>query len=319
MKGYTNEEITEGLSDHGVIDCRRIIRNPKSPQSEPTATLILTFNSATLPDRISIRTGLTERVRPYIPLPRRCFNCQQYGHSGAKCRRAKPVCVRCSLDVEGEHNPDNCQLPLNCIHCHEPHSVSSKTCSRYLFEKEMLAIKTREHLTFPEARARARLTFNVSSRTYAAAAGNTRHRTAASSESLHDSSHPSSSFAPATSAPKTVDVTNNDRAPPSNPPATKRHLPRPGPAASQPHSPTSTPTKPAKQQKRGDTCVTRAQGSPGAEGPTMPPDKTLPKGKPSPASQVSRIENTIFNVHRRAKKDKASSAHAGLRKSPSRK
>ena len=203
---------------------------------------------------MSIRTGLTERVRPYIPLPKRCFNCQQYGHSGAKCRRAKPVCVRCGLEVEGEHNPDNCQLPLNCIHCHEPHSVSSKTCSRYLFEKEMLAIKTREHLTFPEARARARLTFNVSSRTYAAA-GNTRHRTAASSESLHDSSHPSSSSAPATSAPKTVDVTNNDRDPPSNPPATKRHLPRPDPAASQPHSPTSTPTKPAKQQKRGEVIL----------------------------------------------------------------
>ena len=91
-------------------DCRRIIRNQKSPQPEPTATLILTFNSATLPDRISIRTGLTERVRPYILLTRRCFNCQQYGHSGAKCRRAKPVCVRCGLDVEGEHNPDNCQL-----------------------------------------------------------------------------------------------------------------------------------------------------------------------------------------------------------------
>ena len=118
LKGYTNE-ITEGLSDHGVIDCRCIIRNPKSPQPEPTATLILTFNSATLPDRISIRTGLTERVRPYIPLPRRCFNCHQYGHSGAKCRRAKPVCVRCGLNVDGEHNPDNRQLPLNCIHCHE--------------------------------------------------------------------------------------------------------------------------------------------------------------------------------------------------------
>ena len=60
LKGYTNEEVTEGLSDHGIIDCRRIIRNPKYAQPEPTASLILTFNSATLPDRISIRTGLTD-------------------------------------------------------------------------------------------------------------------------------------------------------------------------------------------------------------------------------------------------------------------
>ena len=145
---------------------------------------------------------------------------------------------------------------------------------------------------------------------------NTRHRTAASSESLHDSSHPSSSSAPATSAPKAVDVTIMTGLLLQIRLQQKPHLPRPDPATSQPHSPTSTPTKPAKQQKRGDT---RAQGSPGAEGPTMPPDKPLPKGKPPPASQVSRIQNTIFNVHRRAKKDKASSAHAGLRKSPSRK
>ena len=79
-------------------------------------------------------------------------------------------------------------------------------------------------------------------------------------------------------------------APPSHLPATKQHLPRPHLAASQPHSPTSTPTKPAKQQKRGDTWVTRAQGSPGAEGPTMPPDKLLHKGKPPPASRFLELK-----------------------------
>ena len=168
---YTNEEITEGLSDHGVIDCRRIIRNLKSSQPVPTATFILTLDSATLPDRINIRSRLTERILVYIPLYQGVgLIASQYGYSGAKCHRALPVCVRCGLDVEGDHNPDNCQLPINCIHCHQPYSVSTKICFRYLFKKDMLTIKTEEHFTFPEAREKARLTFNASSCTYPAAA-----------------------------------------------------------------------------------------------------------------------------------------------------
>ena len=163
MKGYTNEEITEGLSDHGIIEWKRIVRNLKSPQPEQTATLILTLNFAALPDRISIRVGLSERVRMCIPLTRRCFYFLQHGHSCAKCRKALPVCVRSGL---------NCQLLINCIHCLEPHSVTSKTYSRYLFEKEMFTIKTKEHFTFSEARAKARLTFDAYSHKYAAAVGN---------------------------------------------------------------------------------------------------------------------------------------------------
>ena len=159
MKGYTNEEITERLSDHGVIDCRRIIKEPKSSQPVLTAILILTLDSATLPDRINIRR-LTESVLTYIPLQDAGLFDNQNGHSGAKCHRALPVCVRCGLDVEGDHNPDNCQLPINCIHCHQPHCVSTKISFRYLFRKEMLTIKTKEHFTFSEARAKARLTFN---------------------------------------------------------------------------------------------------------------------------------------------------------------
>lgn len=155
LKGCSDEDIVEGLAEHGVTACRRIIKNPKSDKPEPTTTLILTFNAASPPDRITIRTGLVERVRPYIPLPRRCFKCQKYGHSGAKCRKLVPVCTRCGGDVGEGHDPATCQLPISCVHCNEPHYVTSKTCPRYLMEKEVLTIKTKEHLTFSEARAKA--------------------------------------------------------------------------------------------------------------------------------------------------------------------
>ena len=167
LKNYTEEEVTEGLSDYGVIGCRRIIRNPKSPNPEPTSTLILTFNTPNPPDNITIITGIKERVRPYIPLPRRCFNCQNYGHSGAKCRRIIPVCSRCGDDIINDHKEETCQRPINCTHCQEPHSVASRNCPRYQMEKEILFIKTKEHLTFKEARARINFNRNNRTPTYA--------------------------------------------------------------------------------------------------------------------------------------------------------
>ena len=167
LKGYSDDDITEGLAEHGVIQCRRIIKNPKSPTPDPTSTLILTFNTSNPPDSIIIRTGLKERVRPYIPLPRRCYKSQLYGHSGAKCRRDLPVCARCGGDAGENHKAETCQLPIKCIHCNQPHYVSSKNCPKYLYEKEIITIKTKEHLTFAEARAKVNATHNPRSRTYA--------------------------------------------------------------------------------------------------------------------------------------------------------
>ena len=56
LKNYTEEDIVECLSNHDVIRCRRIVRNPRSPHPEPTASLILTFNTSVLPDSIQIST-----------------------------------------------------------------------------------------------------------------------------------------------------------------------------------------------------------------------------------------------------------------------
>lgn len=207
LKDYTDEDIVEGLSDRGVIGCRRIIRGPKSSHPEPTTTLILTFNTPNPPDRLLIRTGLTERVRLYIPLPRRCFNCHRYGHSGAKCRKPIPVCVRCGGDMEGGHTPDTCQLPVNCVHCHEPHSVTSKNCKRFLLEKEILAIKTKEHLTFAEARSKVNLTLGAT-QTYSAVVSNP--------------------LTPSDRHQQSIDANNNDNATIHQEPQTslKRPLPR---------------------------------------------------------------------------------------------
>ena len=287
LKGYSDEDIAEGLSEHGVIACRRIIRKPKSPEPEPTTTLILTFKSATPPDKITIRTGLVERVRLYVPLPRRCFNCQNYGHSGARCRRQFAVCIRCGDDSTEGHTAASCQSPVNCYHCKEPHEVNSKTCPRYLLEKEILSVKTKEHLSFSEARSKVILTLPAGGRSFAATAKLNEPRTN-----------------------RTQDMNNNSQRTPLN--ATNSSKKRPlqrtesiSPEKSQPKEkkriydqyPTNptTPLDPTPTQNRYEFMET-----------TIPPDYASTSKRNSAPDIIaqSQIEQELLNTMRKTSKDK---------------
>ncbi|GFU18606.1 putative RNA-directed DNA polymerase from transposon BS [Trichonephila clavipes] len=72
-------EILEEFSGQGVIQVRRITIK-KDAEIIPTKHLILTFNNPKLPT--TIKAGyLNCKIRPYIPNPLRCFQCQRFGHS----------------------------------------------------------------------------------------------------------------------------------------------------------------------------------------------------------------------------------------------
>ena len=119
----------------------------------PLATLILTFDQCRLPN--FIKAGwLSIKVKPYIPSPLRCYHCQMYGHLSQKCKERlndKPsICANC-----GKNSHGLCKEAPCCIHCGEAHPATSKSCVKFIFEREIQAIRTMEKVTFKEARRRA--------------------------------------------------------------------------------------------------------------------------------------------------------------------
>jgi hypothetical protein len=166
LKDYTEADIVDGLSHLGITKAYRIMKKDTDGNLQPTPTLILTFNVPEIPDKIRIRAGLYERVRQYVPLPRRCFNCQNYGHGSKHCRNKQSICPRCGEICSDAHEPVNCQKPIKCYHCKEPHLTSSRTCNKYLMEKEIIAVKTKEKISFREARQKVSQMFLKPGTTY---------------------------------------------------------------------------------------------------------------------------------------------------------
>ena len=103
LEGVSEEEICENLSSQGVSSVKRI------NELVPTNTLILTFNTPTLPD--SVKAGyLRIPVVSYIPNPLRCFKCQKFGHGQNTCR-GRLTCARCG---QFDHESKACQNEMAC-------------------------------------------------------------------------------------------------------------------------------------------------------------------------------------------------------------
>ncbi len=105
----------------GVTEVKRITIR-KDGQIIETNTFILTFATPVPLDQI--KAGyLNIEVRPYVPNPLRCFNCQKYGHGKNSCK-GQLVCFRCSKTC---HEGVLFQNQLKCLNCGEAHMASSKT------------------------------------------------------------------------------------------------------------------------------------------------------------------------------------------------
>ena len=135
LEGVSEEEICENLSSEGVLSVKRI-KVRRNNELVTTYTLILTFNTPTLPD--SVKAGyLRIPVVPCIPNPLRCLKCQKFGHGQNTCR-GRLTCARCG---QFDHESKTCQNEIACTNCDGKHFAYSRECSRWKMEKTVQQVK----------------------------------------------------------------------------------------------------------------------------------------------------------------------------------
>lgn len=163
LLNVSDTEMLEELKEQNVIQVKRITIK-RSEQIINTKHIILTFNSPDLPQ--NIKAGyLNCPVRPFIPNPLRCFNCQRFGHATTTCR-GKETCSRCSAVG---HSFSSCELPFKCVNCSGNHSSNFRGCPKWKEEKEIQTIRATRQLSYEEARKLVQITLPKPNLTYASA------------------------------------------------------------------------------------------------------------------------------------------------------
>ena len=152
LEDVSDEDIADGLSAFGVVAARRI-KSRKAGVLVPTHNIILTFRQLDIPREIPVGYVMV-KVRQYIPNPMRCYRCLRFGHTKDHCRN-RPTCGMCAAS---DHTGDSCTTEIwKCVNCGDdqtPHNAFDPKCPALLREKEIIAIKFTERISFREARDR---------------------------------------------------------------------------------------------------------------------------------------------------------------------
>lgn len=155
---YTEEQICQALNKSGNTPVASVYRTKKKINGNLVELPIyqITFQSTQLPTHVTI--GWTRcSTRLYIPRPRRCFNCQGFGHGTKTCRKTERVCVNCSESYcDTEEHPNPCTTAPKCANCGDSHSASSFDCNHYKMEQEVLNLQAYDHLTYSAAKRRVK-------------------------------------------------------------------------------------------------------------------------------------------------------------------
>ena len=150
LKHESEADIASELADFGINSVQKIYYKNSDGIWEPSGTLILTFHSEQLPEKVKIGYQIF-KVEPYIPSPLRCFKCQKFGHHSNNCKR-QAICARCG---SADHfNDKECDKVFNCPNCKGEHSAFDKNCPLYTKEKEIKKMMSTQNLRYNEAKAK---------------------------------------------------------------------------------------------------------------------------------------------------------------------
>lgn len=157
----SEEECLQELQSQGVTALKRLTTKRTGTVS-PTPALLLTFILPQLPEYVY--AGIHRcKVRPFIPDPLRCYNCQKFGHTSSKCQSGK-ICPFCGEDA---HETSECNRPRKCVNCNGDHPAFFRSCPRFQTEKKVQEIKIINRIPLPEARRLYRETNPVNKKSFA--------------------------------------------------------------------------------------------------------------------------------------------------------
>ena len=85
LSRYPEEKLLKEFEPQGVIEVRRL-RKIINGAITPLPQLVLTFDRLRLPEYITA-AWYKYKIRLFVPRPKRCFYCQEFGHVLDSCRR----------------------------------------------------------------------------------------------------------------------------------------------------------------------------------------------------------------------------------------
>ena len=150
LKGEKEDDIVEYLKEQGVVACKRFTIK-KDHETVQTNTLLLTFNSVSVPKALKIFYRIVP-VDVYVPNSLRCFNYQRFGHQETNCPvDIGSVCEKCGAGGH-DHHTSACKNAPKCVNCGKDHLSRSNQCEVWKKEKEISKIKVTKNVPYLEAK-----------------------------------------------------------------------------------------------------------------------------------------------------------------------
>ena len=162
----SSEKIKQNIRIQGyeIKNIITFVKPARGSRRYPLRIAKITFEGRTLPDTVVV-AGQRLSVKEYVPAPRQCVKCWQYGHGINYC---KAKCYKCPICGMEGHQKDDCTNKTNkvCINCQGNHPAFSRSCSQY--KKQQLIVKTqfKEGLSYRAAINKLKQTGEITSLNY---------------------------------------------------------------------------------------------------------------------------------------------------------